>query len=167
MKQYGFARDLALEWVGRDSHPCKPASIGAHPAFNWPLLSGLSKEAYSLTFSNEEIAPVRRLNDGLLRAAPEPSPIRGEIVALSEAIFEDDAVILDQPASTSVRYAADEGPSIEMHWNGFKELGLWSLPGARFLCIEPWHGFASPSELDGRSLKSRALCSSFHTQGGF
>jgi galactose mutarotase-like enzyme len=28
-----------------------PASIGGHPAFNWPLLPGLAKEAYSLTSS--------------------------------------------------------------------------------------------------------------------
>jgi hypothetical protein len=33
---------------------------------------------------------------------------------------------------------------------GFKELGIWSKPeGAPFLCVEPWHGFASPSDFDG------------------
>ena len=36
-----------------------PASIGAHPAFNWPLLPGLAKEAYALNFSDEEPAPIR------------------------------------------------------------------------------------------------------------
>src|SRR5262249_6603338 len=50
-----------------------PASIGGHPAFNWPLLPGLAKEAYSLTFSNEEPAPIRRITDGLMRARPEPN----------------------------------------------------------------------------------------------
>src|SRR6201991_1996315 len=30
-----------------------PASIGLHPAFNWPLLDELSKEAYRLSFSNQ------------------------------------------------------------------------------------------------------------------
>jgi galactose mutarotase-like enzyme len=126
-----------------------PASIGAHPAFNWPLLPGLGKEAYRLTFSNEEREPIRRLKDGLLRARPEPTPIQGRMLALSEALFEDDAIILDRPVSTSVRYAADSGPSIEMSWPGFPELGVWSKPGAPFLCIEPWHGFASPADFDG------------------
>ena len=122
-----------------------PASIGAHPAFNWPLLPGIGKEAYSVTFSNEEREPIRRLKGGLLRAVPEPTPIRGKKLALSERLFDDDAIILDRPASTAVRYAADSGPSIEISWQGFKELGLWSKPGgAPFLCIEPWHGFASP-----------------------
>ena len=126
-----------------------PASIGAHPAFNWPLLSGLRKDAYRLTFPNEEREPIRRLKDGLLRAVPEPTPVRGETLDLSEHLFQDDAVILDRPASTSVRYAADRGPSIEVSWQGFRELGIWSKPGAPFLCIEPWHGFASPSDFDG------------------
>jgi galactose mutarotase-like enzyme len=50
----------------------------------------------------------------------------------------------------SVRYAADRGPSIEVSWEGFRELGVWSkVGGAPFLCIEPWHGFASPSDFDG------------------
>jgi len=126
-----------------------PASIGAHPAFNWPLLPGLGKEAYRLSFSNEEREPIRRLQDGLLRAIPEPTPVRGKTLDLSGQLFQHDAVILDRPASTSVRYAADRGPSIEVFWQGFRELGIWSKPGAPFLCIEPWHGFASPSGFDG------------------
>jgi galactose mutarotase-like enzyme len=126
-----------------------PASIGAHPAFNWPLLPGSGKDVYRLTFSNEEREPIRRLKDGLLRAIPEPTPIRGKTLALSEQLFQDDAVILDRPASTSVRYATDSGRSIEVSWQGFRELGIWSKPGAPFLCIEPWHGFASPSDFDG------------------
>jgi galactose mutarotase-like enzyme len=127
-----------------------PASIGAHPAFNWPLLPGLTKEAYALTFSDDEPAPIRRLEGGLMRAKPEPSPVGGKTLALSERLFDDDAIILDRLASTSVRYAADPGPSIEMSWEGFPELGVWSKPGgAAFVCIEPWHGFASPSDFDG------------------
>lgn len=127
-----------------------PASIGAHPAFNWPLLPGLEKEAYALTFSDEEPAPIRRLAGGLMRAKAEPSPVRGKTLPRSERLFEDDAVIIDQLASRSVRYAADRGPSIEMSWEGLLQLGVWSKPdSAAFLCIEPWHGFASPSEFDG------------------
>ena len=127
-----------------------PASIGAHPAFNWPLLPGLAKEAYALNFSDEEPAPIRRLAGGLMRVEPEPSPVRGKTLPLSERLFDDDAVIFDRLASRSVRYAADRGPSIEISWQGLPELGVWSKPGgAAFLCIEPWHGFASPSEFDG------------------
>jgi galactose mutarotase-like enzyme len=127
-----------------------PASIGAHPAFNWPLLPELPKEAYRLTFADDEPAPVRRLKDGLLLPDPQPTPIDGKTLPLSEKLFVDDAVILDKPVSNSVRYAAGRGPAIEMSWQGFNELGIWSKPGgAPFLCIEPWHGIASPIDFDG------------------
>jgi galactose mutarotase-like enzyme len=128
-----------------------PCSIGGHPALYWPLLPGLPKESYRLTFSADEPAPIRRLRkDGLLLPDSKPTPIRGRVLDLSKGLFDDDAVILDQPASTSVRYAADKGPAIEVSWEGFRQLGIWSKPGdAPFLCIEPWHGFASPIDFDG------------------
>ncbi|MFC3323124.1 aldose 1-epimerase family protein [Mesorhizobium cantuariense] len=127
-----------------------PASIGAHPAFNWPLLPDLAKTDYQLTFADDEPAPIRRLKDGLLLETPQPTPVEGNILKLSERPFDEDAVIMDQPASTSVRYAAGRGPAIEMSWQGFRELGVWSKPGgAPFLCIEPWHGIASPVDFDG------------------
>jgi galactose mutarotase-like enzyme len=141
--------DIALA-VTNTGNEVLPASIGAHPAFNWPLLPGLAKEAYALTFSHDETAPIRRLEGGLMLAQPQPTPIRGKTLPLSERLFDADAVILDDPASKSVRFAADRGPSIEMSWNGFRELGIWSKPsGVPFLCIEPWHGFASPVDFDG------------------
>lgn len=127
-----------------------PASIGAHPAFNWPLLPDLAKTDYQLTFADNEPAPIRRLKDGLLLPAPQPTPVKGKTLELSERLFDEDAVILDRPASTSVRYAAGRGPAIDMSWQGFQELGIWSKPGgAPFLCIEPWHGIASPLDFDG------------------
>ncbi|QKD03891.1 aldose 1-epimerase family protein [Mesorhizobium loti] len=140
---------VALEVTNTGDEPL-PASVGAHPAFNWPLLPELSKQAYRLTFANDEPAPIRRLKDGLLLAETRPTPIEGRTLALSERLFDDDAVILDRPASTSVRYAADRGPAIEMSWQGAEELGIWSKPGgAPFLCLEPWHGVASPADFDG------------------
>jgi galactose mutarotase-like enzyme len=127
-----------------------PASIGAHPAFNWPLLPDLAKTDYRLIFADDEPAPIRRLKDGLLLKTPQPTPVEGKTLALSERLFDEDAVIMDQPASTSVRYGAERGPALEMSWQGFRELGIWSKPGgAPFLCIEPWHGIASPVDFDG------------------
>jgi galactose mutarotase-like enzyme len=141
--------DVTLE-IKNTGGEMLPASIGAHPAFNWPLLPGMAKESYTLIFADQEPAPIRRLKDGLLRATPEPTPIQGKTLALSERLFDDDAVILDRPLSRSVRYAADNGPSLEISWEGFRELGIWSkLGGAPFLCIEPWRGFASPADFDG------------------
>ncbi|MBP2291329.1 aldose 1-epimerase family protein [Azospirillum rugosum] len=127
-----------------------PASVGAHPAFRWPLADGLPKEAHALVFEKDEPAPIRRVEGGLLSPTPEPSPIQGRRLPLSEGLFAADAVILDQPASRSVRFEAPGAPSITVSWEGFTELGLWSKPtGAPFLCIEPWRGHASPAGFDG------------------
>lgn len=141
--------DVAFE-VTNTGDEVLPASIGAHPAFNWPLLPGLPKEEYRLTFAEAEPAPIRRLKDGLLLPEAQPTPIEGRTLQLAEKLFESDAIILDRSASGSVRYGAGRGPAIEMAWQGMNELGIWSKPGgAPFLCIEPWHGIASPIDFDG------------------
>jgi len=163
--RFPFAFRLAVTYAVEDVHldvrfeitntgdEILPASLGGHPAFNWPLLPGLQKEAYGIHFSKEEPAPIRRLKSGLLRDQPEPTPIEGKYLALSEQLFTDDAIIMDRPASTGIRFAADRGPAIGMQWQGFRELGIWSKPdGAPFLCLEPWRGFASPLDFDGEFL---------------
>jgi galactose mutarotase-like enzyme len=145
------AADLEVRFaITNTGEEALPTSIGAHPAFNWPLSPEIAKEAYALEFAEGEREPIRRLKDGLLRPKPEPTPVSGKILALSEKLFTDDAIILDRPASAAVRYTAHRGPVIDISWQGFKELGVWSKPGgAAFLCIEPWYGFASPSDFDG------------------
>ncbi|MEJ0019874.1 MAG: aldose 1-epimerase family protein [Acetobacteraceae bacterium] len=126
-----------------------PASLGAHPAFVWPLVDDLDKASHALEFEVPETGPIRRLTGGLLRPAPEPSPIDGYRLALAPALFADDAVILPEPASTSVRYCAPGAPAVEVAWQGFRQLGIWSREGGDFVCIEPWYGMASPSDFDG------------------
>lgn len=168
--RYPFAFRLVVTYAVRDAElkvtlqlfnmgeEVLPASVGAHPAFNWPLVPELAKEDYRLVFSREEAAPVRRLRDGLVRPEPEPTPVHGEILDLSEQLFADDAIIMDQLGSSSVRYEADQGPSIELSWDGFRELGIWSKPqGAAFLCIEPWRGTASPFGFDGEFIDKPGL----------
>jgi len=153
----GADLDVAFDIINPGNETL-PASLGGHPAFNWPLQAGLPKEAYRLTFSNEEPAPIRRVTGGLMRLQPEPTPIQRKVLALSERLFDDDAIVIDQLASSSVRFTADRGPSIEMSWKGFRELGVWSkLGGAPFLCLEPWHGFASPADFDGEFVDKPGL----------
>jgi galactose mutarotase-like enzyme len=126
-----------------------PASMGAHPAFRWPLVPGTVKEAYALTFEAKETAPMRGVSGGLLTEADRPSPIAGRRLALKEDLFAADALILPNPTSRSVRFAAADGPALTVAWDGFTQLGLWSRTGGDFLCIEPWCGMASPADFAG------------------
>ncbi len=124
-----------------------PASLGAHPAFRWPLANGAQTEC-RIEFSDEEPGPIRRLDSGLLRPAAQPSPVQGRVLPLDPALFADDAIIMPAPRSRSLRYLCP-GAGIEFAWHGFPQLGLWQKPGAALLCIEPWHGTASPADWDG------------------
>lgn len=149
LDESGLDLTLAIVNTGKET---LPASLGGHPAFNWPLQPREGKESYALTFANAESSPVRRLDGGLLRAAAEPNPVEATVLPLSESLFADDAIIFDRIESKSVRYAAGQsaGPWLKMSWRGFRELGVWSKPsGAPFLCIEPWRGYASPAGFDG------------------
>ena len=134
-----------------------PASMGAHPAFRWPLVPGTPKEAYALTFDADEPAPMRGVENGLLTDALRPSPIQGRHLALTPGLFEHDALILLHPASRSVRRAAADGPALTVSWQGFPQLGVWSRPDADFLCIEPWCGVASPAGFTGEFVEKPYL----------
>jgi galactose mutarotase-like enzyme len=126
-----------------------PVSIGAHPAFRWPLAEGIARDQHRLEFAQPEPAPVRRLQAGLLRLDRFPTPVNGRVLDLRDALFAEDALILDRPVSRSVCYTAPGAPRIEIGWDGFDKLGIWSRAGGDFLCIEPWHGIADPVGFDG------------------
>ena len=147
------AADGALHATYRLSNPGEatlPACLGAHPGFRWPLADGEPREAHRLEFAADEPAPVRRLAGGLLDPRPRPTPIQDRVLPLSRALFAEDALILDRPASRSLRYVAPGALALEIAWEGFTELGLWTKPDAGdFLCIEPWRGHADPVGFTG------------------
>ncbi len=71
-------------------------------------------------------------------------PVEGRTLSLREELFADDAIIFDALASGRLVYCCGSGRSLEIAWEGFQHLGLWSKPGADFLCIEPWRGYDLP-----------------------
>lgn len=131
--------EYALTNLGTD---VLPASLGAHPAFRWPLRDGIQSD-YRLEFGQAEPAPIHRLAAGLLEPAGLPSPVDGRILPLDPALFVEDAVIMLDPRSRHARYVGPGG-GLEFSWDGFSQLGLWQKPGANFICIEPWQGYSSP-----------------------
>jgi galactose mutarotase-like enzyme len=123
------------------------ASLGIHPAFQWPLAPGLAREDHRLLFECDEPAPIRRVAGKLIQPETEPTPIRGRVLALHDGLFRNDAMIMDRPASRALVFGAPGGPAIAMDWD-FPHLGIWTKPGAAYLCIEPWQGHASPEGFD-------------------
>ena len=127
-----------------------PASFGAHPGFRWPLLPGIPRKAHWLEFEKQEDDLLPPLGpDGLLAAPSRPSPMEGRLLHLDDDLFAGDALIFLPVRSRAVRYSAPAAPVLEVSWDGFQQLGVWSKPGAGFVCIEPWRGYASPEGFAG------------------
>lgn len=117
------------------------ASFGYHPALRWPLPFGEPRSSHFIRFEADEPAPVRRIDaQGLLTPERQQTPIVKRRLALADSLFQNDVLILDQIKSRSVIYGAERGPSIRVDFPDAPYLGLWSKPGANFICIEPWHG---------------------------
>ncbi|MEN3745899.1 aldose 1-epimerase family protein [Sphingomonas sp. HF-S3] len=127
-----------------------PASFGFHPAFAWPLPWGGAKEDHRITFAADEPGELSAIVKGGW-IAPEgwPSPLDGRVLHLDDALFERDALIWNPVVSQSVRYDAGQGPALEVGFPDTPALGIWTKPGAHFVCIEPWHGIADPIGFDG------------------
>lgn len=126
------------------------ASLGAHPAFRWPLLPGIPKEAHWVEFEKPEQEVIAAMDTGgLITPQRRANPMEGRFLRLKDGLFAQDALIFQALQSRAVRYSAPGAPVLEVRWEGFPHLALWMKPGANFLCIEPWRGFASPSDFEG------------------
>jgi len=127
-----------------------PASFGFHPAFRWPLPYGEAREDHVLTFDQDEPAPIRRLDgNGLLMPNDFETPVKSRRLALRDALFAADAIIFDRLASRRLGYGAQRGPRLEIEYAGMPYLGVWTKPGAGYVCIEPWSGLADPEGYSG------------------
>jgi galactose mutarotase-like enzyme len=127
-----------------------PASFGYHPGFRWPLPYGEARAAHAVQFETDEPGTVRRIDaNGLLTPTRHPTPIQGRRLPLSDALFGDDVLILDEVRSRSVIYGGGQGPKLRIAFPDAAYLGLWTKPGAPFICIEPWHGITDSQGFAG------------------
>jgi galactose mutarotase-like enzyme len=126
-----------------------PVSLGFHPALRWPLAEAGPRQGHILVFADRESAPVRRLQDGLLDRDRRPSPVVDGRLELKDDLFVDGAIIFDQLISSRIDYVAPSGRSVVVEFPSMPHLGLWTKPGAGFICIEPWQGYAAPVDFVG------------------
>lgn len=127
-----------------------PAQFGFHPALAWPLPYGEPREAHRITFDADEPERLLRVGpDGLIAPERRDNPLDGRTLDLRDALFTDDALVFDPLHSDRVRYGAASGPALEVAFPDTPRLGIWTKPGAHFVCIEPWHGLADPEGFTG------------------
>ena len=156
--RFALELDFALEGakltvtasVRNEGDTPMPASIGFHPGFRWPLPYGHDRASHAIRFEQDEPGNVYRINgDGLLAQPPQATPVVDRRLALVDDLFRNDVLILEQPRSKSLRYGAEGGPQLEIGFPDSTWLGLWTRPGAPFICIEPWQGVTDPAGFAG------------------
>ena len=141
-----------------------PASFGYHPGFRWPLPYGEARSSHAVVFERDEPGSVRRIDaNGLLTPNHYPTPIANQRLDLKDALFQDDVLILDQIRSRAVTYGGDQGPKLRIAFPDAVYLGLWSKPGAPFICIEPWHGITDGQGFTGDFMEKPGI---FILKGG-
>jgi galactose mutarotase-like enzyme len=150
---YALASD-ALTMTVTAHNPARdevlPAGIGFHPAFAWPLVPGLAKTDHVVRFETHEPAPIRRIDrTGLAHPKGFATPVHGRSMPLDHALFVDDAVIFDRLASRRLWFGVPGLPGLRVDFPDCPHLGIWQKPGAPYLCLEPWQGFAPDIGDDG------------------
>ncbi|MCJ8142447.1 aldose 1-epimerase family protein [Ancylobacter sp. A5.8] len=158
LKQYPFAFALRVTYtleeatltisatVTNSGTVPLPASFGFHPAFLWPLPYGGTKAEHRVVFEKAEVEAIHRPVGGLLSRETEPNPAMDAVMTPDDAMFERDALIFTHLRSRHIRFGVPGQPGIEVAFPDMPHLGLWSKPGAPFLCIEPWQGYASAED---------------------
>lgn len=127
-----------------------PASFGFHPAFAWPLPYGRPRAEHRIVFTADETSELRAIaDDGTIARGTRPSPLHGRVLPLADELFAHDALVWDPVASSSLTYGAASGPRLRVDFPDTPCLGIWSKPGAGFVCVEPWHGIADPEGFTG------------------
>ena len=127
-----------------------PASIGFHPGFQWPLPGSTGGATdHVILFEAEEPAEIRRLIAGGVDPVGRPTPVVGRSLALDPELFREDAIIFDKIRSRSVWLGVPGRDGLRVDFPDLPYLGIWTKPGAPFLCIEPWQGHAAPAGFQG------------------
>ena len=111
--------------------------LGGHPAYAGEYSSG----KYRLEFEDiEDRLEIYQLQDGLLKKEPEKLSkfFRENRIFLDEKTFENDALIIKNINSSKIYLKTETKTIFAFEFKGFPFLGVWSKPGAPFVCIEPW-----------------------------
>ncbi|MDU7030506.1 aldose 1-epimerase family protein [Robinsoniella peoriensis] len=128
--------------------------IGAHPAFLAPVKAEEKQEDYYLNlYTDKENYTCLRINEkGLaLTETPETFVAQGGFCPLKKDLFKDGVWIFENAQLQKAGLALpDKTPYIEINCEGFPYVGIWTKPGAPFVCLEPWYGRTDDAGFKGK-----------------
>ena len=124
-------------------------SIGGHPGL---LFDGALKDQ-EFRFNSKENLDRLLLNmevGQFSRSIAKDYVVGGESIAVTEHLFDDDALVFHNFAFTAIDLVNRvTGRGARVHLQGFPYVGMWAKPGAPYACIEPWFGLADYEDFHG------------------
>ena len=125
-------------------------SLGAHPAFATPLTSGIEYSDYYIEFEKEESGEVNILNGLYVNSQVKEKAFDGKKIVLNRDIFSKDALIIENPNSSEIMLKNDKNNyKVKFTYKGFKYIAFWNVPGAEYVCLEPWCGITDYDNCTG------------------
>ena len=116
-------------------------SVGAHEAYHCP--EGI--ENYEIIFDKKENLDAYQLDGPLLSFDTKSYGANTDTLQLDNSLFDNDCLIFKNLNSRGVilrNKTTDQ--KIKVDFKEFPFLLIWTVPGAPFICIEPWCGITDP-----------------------
>lgn len=129
-------------------------SIGGHEGYACP--EGI--EEYTVVFEQPEDLISNILNGNLLEYNTRNLGTNTTELALKEEYFDIDAQVFLNLKSKKVMLRHNKTGNVRtIDFNGFDYLLLWTKPGAKYICIEPWCGCQDFMDSDYDITKKRGI----------
>lgn len=120
-------------------------SVGAHEGFSCP--EGI--EEYSLEFEKPQTLYSYTVSDSLLDGGRILFLDNSDKLPLKYEYFKTDSPVFKNTEFKKVSLVHQKsGKKITYSFPGFDNFLIWSIPGANFICLEPWAGL--PDSIDSR-----------------
>ena len=133
--------DVCWEVVNKDSETMY-FTIGGHPAFRVPVREGESQSDYRLAFEEQDALTYLLIDTSVgtvIADEPHTLPLENGTCAIDPHMFDKDALVFDNGQIQKAGILFPDGsPYLTLTSEGFPNFGIWSVPGAPFVCLEPW-----------------------------
>lgn len=126
-------------------------SIGAHPGFNCPLVSGEKYEDYALEFPGINDLTCTKLSEGLLTNEQYKIELKEHQLPVSTSLFSGDALVMEgSQIAEVILKSLTSNHGVRLVSKDWPFYGIWSKKECRqFICLEPWYGITDPVGFSG------------------
>ena len=102
-------------------------------------------------FEKDEKGDCRVLKGSLIDSEKTAHVFDGKIMKLNKDTFINDAIIFEKTNSNIVYLKnVKNDRKIEFNYEGFNYMAFWNVPGAEFVCFEPWNGITDFDNCSGK-----------------